>query len=83
VTGQKDLVSGIIAASGANPKELWAALQRAGFAIVPKQPSAKMLSDAWAYINDEDGAATWREMIHSFEVEASATRVGKLDTGNG
>ncbi len=41
------------------------ALERAGWVLVPREPTAEMLDAAWAYALDEDAVGVWKSMLQS------------------
>ena len=57
---------------GVSP-EIEAALQAAGFVIVPVVPTAGMIEEAYYSAHDEQAGAVWRDMIQAW---------GKSNSGN-
>ncbi len=53
------------------------------YVMVPREPTAQMLRDAWADANDEDAAGVWRSMIASYEGSLEDVSSGKSDSDNG
>ncbi len=53
------------------------ALREAGYAVVPKSPSKKMLDEGWYEANAENALGVWTAMIAAYESS------GKSPIGNG
>jgi hypothetical protein len=52
-------------------------IREAGYVVVPKVPSKKMLDEGWYEAHDENAAGVWRDMIEAYE------STGNSLSGNG
>jgi len=50
-----------------NAQRVLAALDAAGYACVPREPTEEMLKEGWAWAHDEDAAGTYRSMVATAE----------------
>ena len=66
MTGQREAVQAILEV-----------LSNSGLALVPREPSEKMVADAWADAHEEDALGVWKTMIASYEGMLEDLSIGK------
>lgn len=73
----RHLIAAIIKNESNAANEVLAAIDRAGYVIVPKQPTKEMLDAAYYDALAEDAAGVWREMIAAHLKEQIGKAEGK------
>lgn len=56
------IITAVLDSEG-DARRVLAALDSAGYACVPREPTEEMLREGWAWAHDEDEGGTYRAMV--------------------